>query len=191
MYFSLAITSRFLTDFILSYQRYHVIIIWLYREINCPIQTSQYFVIAYIKMKAIQKASLQDGNLGHYQLCTPSQQQQLITIHGQDTTVNPHRGEAEASPGSWKPRQTAFQGYQEWLHSDHIAPPAGQGSIACRGLCEVHFSGGPIQPHFTEIAGASAVLDHQELDWNRKDGRCWHQPAPQSWQTEILPAAPK
>lgn len=61
----------------------------------------------------------QEGNIGHPQLQSPSQDQ-LATIHRQDTTErNPQNPGAEAKA----PSRTRETEKQEWLHSDHTGHP--------------------------------------------------------------------
>ena len=36
-----------------------------------------------------------------------------------------HKGEAAVLPEPQIPRQSALEGYEEWLHDDLIAPPPG------------------------------------------------------------------
>ena len=49
---------------------------------------------------------------GHFSFCSLSQEEQLTSIHGQDTTegILQHRGEAEAPTAPQRPRQTALEG---------------------------------------------------------------------------------
>lgn len=47
----------------------------------------------------------------------------ITTIHEQDTTERIlEQGEAEASSAAERPRQTALEGSEKWLHIDCIVP---------------------------------------------------------------------
>ena len=54
----------------------------------------------------------QNGDVGHSWLCSPSQEEQLTSIHEQDTTeqILEHEGKVETPPAPQTPRQMALEG---------------------------------------------------------------------------------
>lgn len=70
----------------------------------------------------------QDGDISCYWLCSPSPEQQLTTIHGQDNTerILELRSEAEAPPAPQRPRWTTLKGKRKsYMPTTMPLPQAG------------------------------------------------------------------
>ena len=82
------------------------------------------WLLRYVKDQWCQ----QYGKIGHPWLYSPSQEEQLTTIQGQDTTerILEHRSKAKAPSCTTEAKTdcvTALKGEKKWLHTDHVAHP--------------------------------------------------------------------
>lgn len=82
-----------------------------------------------------KKGRDQDGRIGHFWLQSPSQEDQIATIHRKDTfmKISEPRGEPEEALWPQKPRRAVLDGREEQIHLDCIAPPQ-DGIVLHQGL---------------------------------------------------------
>lgn len=78
----------------------------------------------------------QDGGIGYSPLQSSSAEDQIATIHRQDTIVKIPEPGGQAKAPPWL-RRTALEGKEKQFHFDHITPLPGQHRTAQRGLSPV------------------------------------------------------
>lgn len=135
----------------------------------------------------------QDGDISCYWLCSPSPEQQLTTIHGQDNTerILELRSEAEAPPAPQRPRWTTLKGKRKSYMPTTMPLPQAGTAPCWEALPEPMFppiftkweeraqGWHPAPPAFWVtlwepllwlhpmcIAKESAGINHWESDWN-------------------------